>query len=456
MTRYENDIKILKSLFEERDAKSFFIKTYGCQQNVYDSGKIAGILSQAGLTAAADPADADIIVFNTCAVREHAEEKVLGHLGQMKKYKETNRNLLIAMGGCMVEQQHIKDRLRANYPFVDIVFDTNSLEKLPSLIIERINSGKKAFVSEQIQRPCINEEMPVVRDDKVRTFIPIMYGCDNFCSYCIVPYVRGRERSRASADIEKEFRKAVSDGYRDITLLGQNVNSYGKGLDENINFAKLLRSLASIEGDFTVRFMTSHPKDATTELFEVIAENPKISRNIHLPVQAGSDEILKKMNRGYTVAEYEEKIRIARSIINDVSFTSDIIVGFPDETYEQFKMTTALIERVRFYSLFTFIYSKRNGTVAAKLPDSVTHEEKAKRLIELNNIQTRISDEYCREFVGKRQRVLITTMLENGKYEARLDNNTVVETDGSAVIGEFADIIVTELVKGRLYGKTIE
>lgn len=432
-----------------------YIRTFGCQQNVSDSERIAGMMTAAGYQIIDGPEEADLIIFNTCAVREHAEDRVFGNVGTVKRLKEANRGLIIALGGCMVQQPHIANKIRENYPFVDILFNTNQLRRLPGLVAQTLESRRTVIDIDALDY-AIEEGLPVERTGGSRAFVPITYGCDNFCTYCVVPLVRGRERSRRSADILAEFRQAVAEGCKDITLLGQNVNSYGKGRDENINFAQLLRLLDAVEGDFTVRFMTSHPKDATLALFDAVADCKKISRHIHLPVQSGSDDVLRRMNRGYTAAQYLELIARARDRIDGVTFSSDIIVGFPGETERDFEDTLNLVERVGFSSLFTFIYSKREGTPAAQLDDNTPHSEKVARLARLTALQDSVTRRMLTELVGKRQRALVTGQLPDGGAIARLDNNQEIELRGDCAVGEYINCVITEINKKRLRGQIIK
>ena len=449
--RLRDDIQELTLLFSEKGLRKAYVKTYGCQQNVNDSEKIKGILKDAGCTLEDSAEGADIIVLNTCAVRENAEDRVFGHVGALKKLCEQKQEKLLMLGGCMVQQKHIADRLRESYPFVDVLFSTNALERLPGLILQNLKSRARVF-EPYAENFDIDENIPVYRDGGYRALVPVMYGCDNYCSYCVVPFVRGKERSRRSGDIIEEFRRLVDGGYKDIMLLGQNVNSYGKNLKENINFSKLLRMLNDQKGDFVIRFMTSHPKDATQELFETIADCEKISRNIHLPVQSGSDRILERMNRGYTGEGYLRLLEQARELIDGVSFTSDIIIGFPKETKEDFSDTVELVKRAGFYSLFTFIYSKREGTKAALMSDDTPHRVKADRLIELTGIQDLISKQQDSLFIGKLLRGIVAKKIDDETCEVRLDNNSVVVAKGGAAPGAFCGVEVTGLVKGRLHG----
>ncbi len=444
----------LKAAAQKLSEPRFFIRTFGCQQNVSDSERIAGILIECGYKRCEEPAQADLILFNTCAVREHAEDRVFGNVGELKKYKRENPSLIIAVGGCMVQQQHIAEKLQKSYPYVDLIFNTNRLDLLPGEIAQCAET-RGALIAPKSDRYSIVEDLPIRRDEGFRAHIPIMFGCDNFCTYCIVPYVRGRERSRSSADVVEEFKNAVAQGYKDIMLLGQNVNSYGKGLAEQINFAALLERLNDVEGDFTIRFMTSHPKDATKELFDTIARCKKISRQIHLPVQSGSNRILREMNRGYTREEYLALIDYARSVIDGVSFTSDIIVGFPGETEQDYNDTVDLVRHVGFRSLFTFIYSKREGTRAAVMPDFTDHKTKAQRLNALVAIQDEITERQESEYVGKTFRMLVVSKLADGKFEARMDDNSAITVEGDCQLNAFHNVTVTERTKKRLYGKVV-
>ena len=404
-----------------------FVHSFGCQQNVNDGEKILGVLVNAGYGRAAAPEEADLIIFNTCAVREHAEQRVFGNVGALKKLKEQNPRLMIAVCGCMAQQKQIVEKFKASYPFVDIVFGVNAIDNLPQLIAQRI-TGHKRVMQMPVERTEIVEEMPIQRGSSFRAWLPIMYGCDNFCTYCIVPYVRGRERSRKSADILAEFRGLLAEGYRDITLLGQNVNSYGKGLDEGLDFADLLALLDKEPGDYRIRFMTSHPKDATKKLIDTIAAGTHLSHHLHLPVQSGSNEILDKMNRRYTVEGYLDLMDYAKERVPDMTYSSDIIVGFPGETEEDFEKTMELIRRVEYMQLFTFIYSKRSGTKAAEMPDATPHEEKAARIGKIVALQDEIVARLTQKLVGQVQRVLVESEGRTpGVLTGRLDNNMIVE-----------------------------
>ncbi|MEG0750615.1 MAG: tRNA (N6-isopentenyl adenosine(37)-C2)-methylthiotransferase MiaB [Oscillospiraceae bacterium] len=431
-----------------------FMRTFGCQQNVRDSEEISGMLCALGCAIADSPEAADIVIFNTCAVREHAEDRVFGNVGRLKILKERNKKLIIAVGGCMVQQPHIAKKLRESYPYVDVIFNTNEMYKLPSLLVRAIERGG-GVVEIVCSEFAVREGLPVKRDGGFRAYVPIMYGCDNFCTYCVVPLVRGRERSREPEYIKAEAERAIAEGYRDIMLLGQNVNSYGKGLQSGESFSSLLRELAKLSGDFTLRFMTSHPKDATHELFDTMAEFPKLAPHIHLPVQSGSDEILRRMNRRYTSGDYLELIDYARRAVPQITFSSDIIVGFPGETREDFDATLALVREVRFASLFTFIYSKREGTPAAAMPDNTSHAVKAERLSELIEVQDEISERREEALVGTSRRVLVVGDIAADAREGRLADNSAVTIDGECPIGQFCNIEIVSRTKKRLYGKVL-
>ena len=433
-----------------------FVHSFGCQQNVNDGEKILGVLVNAGYGRAAAPEEADLIIFNTCAVREHAEQRVFGNVGALKKLKEQNPKLMIAVCGCMAQQKQIVEKFKASYPFVDIVFGVNAIDTLPRLIAQRI-TGHKRVMQMPVERTEIVEEMPIQRGSSFRAWLPIMYGCDNFCTYCIVPYVRGRERSRKSADILAEFRQLLAEGYRDITLLGQNVNSYGKGLEEGLDFADLLAMLDKEPGDYRIRFMTSHPKDATKKLIDTIAEGTHISHHLHLPVQSGSNEILEKMNRRYTVESYLALMDYAKERVPDMTYSSDIIVGFPGETEEDFEKTMELIRRVEYMQLFTFIYSKRSGTKAAEMPDGTPHEEKAARIGKIVALQDEIVARLTGALVGSVQRVLVEGAGRTpGVLTGRLDNNMIVEFSEEAPLGQFADVRITGAKGAVLKGELVE
>ena len=435
-----------------------FIRTYGCQQNVADSEKIKGMLEKSGFGFTDEPDDADFILFNTCAVREHAEDRVFGNVGALKNLKRRHPQILIALCGCMMEQEHVANRIYRSFPFVGLVFGTHALHHFPELMYRSLVDGKRIFERGNDDNK-LYEGFPVRRDGSFKGWLPIMYGCNNFCTYCIVPYVRGRERSREKELILSEAREMINSGYKDITLLGQNVNSYGKTLQNPVTFAELISDIDKYDGDYWLRFMTSHPKDCSHELIDAIANSRHISKHLHLPFQSGSDRILKAMNRHYDRKKYLETIACAKEKIDGVSLTSDIIVGFPGETYEDFKETLSLIREVEFTSLFTFIYSPRVGTPAAKMDDPIPADEKSKWFRELLDVQEEIAAKRCSSMVGQTERVLIESEKENtGELNARTSGNIIVELDGDpSLIGTFQNVKITRarnwILKGELIKK---
>lgn len=383
--------------------KKIYVATFGCQQNEADSETILGIAGTQGFVPVSTPEEADLILYNTCAVREHAELKALSTTGQLKHLKEKNKDLKIGLCGCMIQQEHRKEDIKNKYPYVDFVFGTNMISRLPE-ILETVYREKKRrfFVEDYADNPgAITEGLPVCRRYPYKAYVSIMYGCNNFCTYCVVPYVRGRERSREKDAVVAEVRRLVENGTKDITLLGQNVNSYGKDLSAPVTFAALLRELAEIPGDFVLRFMTSHPKDATSELIDTIAACPKCERHFHLPLQSGSDEILKRMNRHYTREKYLALTRELKEKIPGVSLTTDVIIGFPGETDANFEDTMKVLEEVRFDGVFSFIYSPRKGTPAEKFPDRVPEEISRARMARLLETQLAIQTENNEKFIGK-------------------------------------------------------
>ncbi|MBR6743221.1 MAG: tRNA (N6-isopentenyl adenosine(37)-C2)-methylthiotransferase MiaB [Clostridia bacterium] len=431
------------------------VNTFGCQQNVSDSEKIKGMLKKMGYTFTDEPIDADFVLFNTCAVRGHAEERVFGNIGTTKQLKRERKETVVAVCGCMAQQEHICDRIRKSYPYVDLVFGTHVTHRLPEFLYKRLTGSGRIFEISNDNNEII-EGMPLSRDGKIKGWLPIMYGCDNFCTYCIVPYVRGRERSRASADIIAEAKQMIADGFKEIMLLGQNVNSYGKGLDEDINFSKLLRKINALPGDFRIRFMTSHPKDCTRELIDTVAECEKVERHLHLPFQSGSNRILKQMNRRYTREDYLELISYAKKRIPEVSFTSDVIVGFPGETYEDFLETLDLVKQVGFASLFTFIYSKRNGTPAAQMPDPISREEKGKWFSELLKVQEQISRAKNADLVGREFTVLCDSTAGEGRLSGKTLSFAEIEFEGNEnLIGKFLKVRIDKFTN-LLQGSVIE
>ena len=430
-----------------------FVDTYGCQQNEADSEKLRGMLAEMGYAFTRSEAEADLIVINTCAVREHAEKRVLGNVGALTHTRRAKPEQRIALCGCMVQQPAMAEKLRQSFRHVDLVFGPHALWRFPEFVF-RLRTERGRIFAVDPSDGAVAEGLPVARDGEIKAWLSVMYGCNNFCSYCIVPYVRGRERSREPDRIEAEARELVAAGYKEITLLGQNVNSYGKDLDAPLSFPQLLRRIAAIDGDFVIRFMTSHPKDAGEALFAAMADCPKVERHIHLPFQAGNDRVLAAMNRGYTRAEYLALVELARRYMPDVVLTSDVIVGFPGETDAEFEDTLRLIEQVRFDALFTFIYSPRTGTPAASMPDPATKEEKQRRFDRLLEIQNRISREKHTAYIGRTVRVLVDGR-DGDAYTARTSGGRLVRlpADCGAAPGTFANAVITDCTTWSLTGR---
>ena len=367
--------------------KFYHIVTYGCQMNIHESEKLAGMLEELGYIKTDNRVNADVVVFNTCCIRQGAEDRAFGNIGALKNQKKKNPNLIIAVCGCMTQQKDRVEKLKTSYPFVDIVFGTHNLYKFKDFLLERINTKKRVFAFETDDK-LMPEQTNMVRDDFVNAYVNIIYGCNNYCSYCIVPYVRGRERSRNFNEIVEEVKSLINKGYKTITLLGQNVNSYGNDIDdENVNFNNLLKTLAKLDGDFQIKFMTSHPKDLSFEVVDTISENEKLSKEIHLPVQSGSNNILKAMNRKYTIEHYLEIVDYIREKIPTARLTTDIIVGFPGETEEDFLATYNLIKRVGYDGIFAYMYSVRTGTKAETMPNHIPFEIKNERVNKILNLE---------------------------------------------------------------------
>ena len=430
------------------------VDTYGCQQNEADSERIRGMLRLMGYEFTEDEYAADLIVVNTCAVREHAEQRVLGNVGALNHTKKAKPEQKIVLCGCMVQQKHMAERVKKSYPIVDLVFGPHELYRFPELMRTMLGRSKRVFAVRETPGEYV-EGLPVERSSPLKAWLTVMYGCNNFCSYCVVPYVRGRERSRRAADVIDEARRLVESGVKDITLLGQNVNSYGHDLDEGHDFAYLIEKINAIPGDFVIRFMTSHPKDATERLFRTMADCEKAAKHIHLPFQSGNDEILRAMNRHYTRDGYLRLVDKARELMPGVSLTSDVIVGFPGETDGQFEDTLSLVERVRFDLLFTFIFSPRVGTPAASMPDPFTREQKQARFDRLLELHNEISAAKQAEHVGRVERVLIDGG-ETGRLTARTGENRLVHVNADkSLIGEFRDVLITDSTTWSLEGKLV-
>lgn len=449
----ERDRELLLSRFG-RPPKAL-VKVYGCQQNISDGQRIEGLLKTMGFDFCDELDDADFVLYDTCAVRGHAEDRIYGNVGALKHFKQRRNNRIIALCGCMVQQPSVAEKFRKSYPHVDLLFGTHVQYKLPELLYELLSRGERVF---DISGSGVIAENVPTRRTGVKGWLPVMYGCNNFCTYCIVPYVRGRERSREPEAVINEAKEMISQGYKEITLLGQNVNSYGKNLQNPITFADLLRKIDALEGDFIIRFMTSHPKDCTKELIDAMRECKKVAPHLHLPVQSGSNRILKAMNRVYTREGYLELVKSVKDTVADICLTSDIIVGFPGETREDFEDTLSLVREVGYSSLYTFAYSPREGTPASKMEEQVSSEEKSRRLSELSALQESISAEQNKKYLGKTLRVLCEGKSKKpGFLNGRSDGNINVEFEGDdSLINEFVNVTVTEplsfVLKGEING----
>lgn len=433
-----------------------YVRSFGCQLNVSDGEKIKGLLKKMGYSFTENEHEADIIILNTCAVRESAEDRVFGIIGSMKKLKEEKPSLIIGIAGCMTAQEHITEKIKKSYPQVDFVMGTSAINALPALLLDCLR-GKK-FSSDISEYDDFSEAVEQVRESSFKASVPIMFGCNNFCTYCIVPYVRGRERSRRPEDILSEVRQLVSDGYREIMLLGQNVNSYGNDLESGISFPQLLRELNKIDGDFIIRFMSSHPKDASKELIDTIFECEKVAKHLHLPVQSGSNSVLDRMNRHYTVEQYLETVDYIRSRDPEFSLTTDFIVGFPNETDEEFAATLDIIRRVKYDNIYSFIYSRRTGTKAADMEDLTSESVKGQRMRKLLEVQREISSENYRRFIGKKMRVLVdgVSKKHDGYVTGKSDEFIIAEFEGDiSMTGKFVEIEVMDAMNWAVTGRMI-
>ncbi len=438
--------------------KKYMIKTWGCQMNVHDSEKIAGVVSSLGYRSVEAEEQADLIIFNTCCVREHAELKVYGNLGRLKKLKAERPDLIIAVCGCMTQQREVAEHIAKRYPFVDIVFGTNKIHRLAELIANVKPSGSTIVDIHEDQEGKVIEGIPADRGDSIKAWVAVMHGCDNYCSYCIVPYVRGREKSRKKDQIINELIQLGQEGYKEVTLLGQNVNSYGKDLEGEENFARLLREANRVQGIERIRFMTSHPKDLSQELIYAVRDCHKVCRHIHLPIQSGSNSILKCMNRKYTREQYLELAYRIKAEIPDISLTTDIIVGFPGETEEDFRQTMDIVSRVRFDSAFTFLYSKRRGTPAASMenhvPDHIKHE-RLKRLLDLTQEITAENNSVLKDKIVE---VLVEGVSKThaDRLTGRTSTNKIVHFNSHThLIGKLAKVKITDPQSWSLYGEEI-
>ena len=434
--------------------KLAYVRSFGCQLNVSDGEKIKGVLKKIGYSFTDNENEADLIILNTCAVRESAEDRVFGIIGSMKKLKELKPSLIIGVAGCMTAQSHIAEKIKRSYPQVELVVGTSAINALPKLLLEVLHGRK--FAADIAEYDDFSAEVEQVRESPFKASVPIMFGCNNFCTYCIVPHVRGRERSRRPEDIISEVEGLVRSGYKEIMLLGQNVNSYGNDLDDTVSFPQLLRSLNDIEGDFIIRFMSSHPKDASRELIDTIFSCDKVAKHLHLPVQSGSSDVLRRMNRRYTTEKYLEIVDYIYSIDPDFSLTTDLIVGFPDETNEDFQATLDIIKRVRYDNIYSFIYSKRSGTKAAEMPDPVTDEEKGLRMRKLLEVQREISTEHYKRFIGRTMRVLAddVSKKKQGFLTGKSNEFIIVEFEGDpSLIGQFVDVEITDAMNWAVTGR---
>ena len=447
--------KIASYWHDQNITPTAYVETYGCQQNEADSEKIRGFLTQSGYRIIHEAEGADVVVMNTCAIREHAEQRVFGNLGALTHTKRRHPRQKIFLCGCMAGETKVSERIKKSYPYVDGVFSTHHLWQFPEILWNVLSKKKRQFYVED-EAGSIAEGIPQIRDSKLKAWVSIMYGCNNFCTYCIVPYVRGRERSRKAEDILRECREVIAAGAKEITLLGQNVNSYGKDLDEKIDFADLLEKIAALPGEFLIRFMTSHPRDASEKLFDTMARNDKIAKQLHLPFQSGSSRVLKAMNRHYDRETYLKKVNYAKSVMPDLVLTSDVIVGFPGETEEEFEETISLIQQVHYDSLFTFIFSPRTGTPAASMEDPTPKEEKSRRFDKLCAVQNEISVQIHENYVGKTMRCLVDGKDKN-LLTARTEGGRLVRFAGcDSLIGTYQYITITGATTWSLIGELKE
>ncbi len=434
-----------------------FIRTFGCQQNEADSEQLRGMTSEMGYLRCDSPEEADLILVNTCAVREHAELRALSTTGQFKKLKEKNPELLIGVCGCMVTQEHRMNQLKKSYPYVDFLVGTGMLYRLPEIISEQLGGGKRSFTVD-LPEGTLAEGLPIERESKTTAWVSVMYGCNNFCSYCVVPYTRGRERSRERADIIAEVKSVITDGAKEITLLGQNVNSYSS---EGQDFADLVDEICKLDGDFILRFMTSHPKDASKKLIDVMAANDKCAKQFHLPLQSGSARILKEMNRRYTPDTYMALVDYMREKMPDIALSSDIIVGFPGETDEEFNETLSMLKKVGFDMVYSFIYSPRPLTPAAAMSCQIPPETKSARFDRLLEVQNEISLAKNLSLVGKVQRVLIEGESKSSTemLTGRADSNKLVhvprDAESEKLVGRFANVKITRAETFALFGELV-
>ena len=456
---YADRVRVLLSSnpdFAEKKPKAF-ITTFGCQQNEADSERLMGQAVAMGYEKTNTIEEADLIIYNTCAVREHAELRALSRTGSLKALKKQNPNLVIGLWGCMVSQDHRMNDVKMSYPYVDFVAGTNMLHRLSEIVCDVMETKRRRYYVTD-EAALTVEGVPVVRESDIKAYVSIMYGCNNFCTYCVVPHVRGRERSREKSAILDEVKALVKDGYREITLLGQNVNSYRS--EDGKGFCGLLKEICDIDGDFVVRFMTSHPKDASDELIELIAQNTKIARHFHLPVQSGSSRILAAMNRKYTSEHYLALATKIKEKIPDISLTTDIIIGFPGETEEDFEKTLEMVKKVGYSSIYSFIYSPRRGTPAAGMEDPTSYDEKTDRMARLLALQTEISEALNKKSVGN----IVTAICESkninsaGYHVARCSDNKIIffSPDGNDYYGKNVVLKITRATPAQFYGETVK
>ncbi|ACB85078.1 tRNA (N6-isopentenyl adenosine(37)-C2)-methylthiotransferase MiaB [Natranaerobius thermophilus] len=446
------------TLYQLGNGKKFYTLTFGCQMNEHDSEVLAGMLDQMGFEKAASEEEADLLIINTCAVREKAEQKVLGKIGTLRYLKENKPDMKIAIGGCMVQQEHVANKIYRDFTHVDIIFGTHNINRFPQLLEHVMQKGKRVKEISQDDSQ-VFENLPHKREDSIKAWVVISYGCDNYCKYCIVPYVRGQQRSRDPEHIKYEVEKLAKEGLKEITLLGQNVNSYGKDLDQNISFTNLLEELSKIEGIERIRFMTSHPKDFDKELITTLKESNKICEHFHLPVQAGSNKILKKMGRGYTREHYVDIVNDIRAELPNASITTDIIVGYPGEEEEDFQETLDLVQNVKFDSAFTFVYSKRSGTPAAEMAEQVDEQTKKGRIQKLISVQQEISEQRNKDLENTVQRILVEGVSKNNEdmLSGRTRTDKLVHFPGDKeLIGELVDVKITRGHSWNLYGEIFE
>ena len=451
------DVNPSDFLLAESSGKKYYFRTYGCQANIRDEELLAGMLDACYMSKTEDLEEADLIIILTCCVRENAENKVFGEIGNLKALKQKNKNLIIAVGGCMVEQPHIVEKISTTYNQVDIVFGTHNINEFLALLEQKYRSNNRVIDVKSMSGDVIEVNVSSHRQDKHKAFVNIMYGCNKFCTYCIVPYVRGKERSRKKEDIIKEVNELINLGYKEITLLGQNVNSYGKDLYKDYNFANLLEDVAKTNIE-RLRFTTSHPWDFSKEMVDVIAKYDNIMKYIHLPVQSGNDYILKKMNRQYTRESYLELVNYIKEKIPNVVFSTDIIIGFPNETYEQFLDTKSLCEIVEYDNVYSFIYSPREGTPAARMVDEVSYEEKSKRFIELQKTNEQIIAKKAELMVGETYKVLVDSVSKRNEefLTGYNENNKVINFKGDkSLIGSIVKVKITESHTYSLIGELV-